>query len=267
MAYPSKPLHAPKVLRDGTELPLIDLKGKPYMQVAYRLVWFRSEHPDGIINDELIANDTEKGVAIAKSTILLYSEKTKTFQVVSTGYKMETRENFSDYLEKAFTGAQGRALAVAGYGTQFDPTLDEGDRLADAPIQVPVKNASKKQPQAGPSHSNRADEKSSAPVQAIPRATITPASQVSDASGESTPGFTPPKASNRKEVNSLLSSLARSIIAKKLADKNTIESWMQDRYGSSKKEGLSDAAAEEFLLHLQNVNNGQGIAQTVVAQA
>jgi hypothetical protein len=34
---------------------------------------------------------------------------------------MEKAASFSDFLEKAETGAIGRALAALGYGTQFAP--------------------------------------------------------------------------------------------------------------------------------------------------
>ena len=36
----------------GTELPTIDLHGKPYLQVAHRIVWFREERPDWRIKTE-----------------------------------------------------------------------------------------------------------------------------------------------------------------------------------------------------------------------
>lgn len=32
----------------GTELPLLNLRGKQYLEVKFRLVWFREEHPDFI---------------------------------------------------------------------------------------------------------------------------------------------------------------------------------------------------------------------------
>ena len=45
-----------------------------------------------------------------------------------------------DYIEKAETGAIGRALAMCGYGTLQAPGFDEQDRLADTPVEK--KNAS-----------------------------------------------------------------------------------------------------------------------------
>jgi hypothetical protein len=53
-------------------------------------------------------------------------------RVLSTGHKGESRKDFpSGHMEKAETGAVGRALAFLGYGTQFGE-LDEG-RLSDSP--------------------------------------------------------------------------------------------------------------------------------------
>ena len=37
--------------------------------------------------------------------------------------------------EKAETKAVGRALAMLGYGTQFAPELDEGERIVDSPVE------------------------------------------------------------------------------------------------------------------------------------
>ena len=56
---------------------------------------------------------------------------------------METARGFPDYVEKAETGAIGRALGVLGYGTQFAPEFDEGtERIVDSPM--PIGNGSGK---------------------------------------------------------------------------------------------------------------------------
>jgi len=128
MAYDFTPKEFdPIKLKDGTELPLMDIKGKPYLQVAHRLVWFRKEHPDWTIKTR-IYKLADKAV-IMKATI-----KDKTGRIVAQAHKKETEAGFSDYIEKAETGSIGRALAMCGYGTQFEPEFDEGDRLADAPM-------------------------------------------------------------------------------------------------------------------------------------
>lgn len=112
----------------GTELPILNLRGKEYLQVAHRLVWFREEHPDWTIQTELVSV-TDKS-ATAKATILDSQGR-----IIATAHKFENEQGFPDFIEKAETGSVGRALALCGYGTQFvADELDEGKRLADSPI-------------------------------------------------------------------------------------------------------------------------------------
>ncbi len=118
----------------GTELPLLQLKGKDYLQVAYRLVWLREEHPDWQIITRPLEINTEKKYAIFRSSIVNQNGK-----IVATATKAESASGFADYIEKAETGATGRAAALCGYGTQFAPELDEGERLADSPVEAPKK--------------------------------------------------------------------------------------------------------------------------------
>lgn len=112
----------------GTELPMLNLKGKDYLQVAHRLIWFREEHPDWGIETEVLAH-SDKG-ALARATV-----RDKEGRVIATGHKTETAAGFPDFIEKSETGAIGRALALCGYGTQFAPDLDEGERIVDSPIE------------------------------------------------------------------------------------------------------------------------------------
>lgn len=110
----------------GTELPLINLKGKSYLQVAHRLVWFREDHPDWAIETEI--HSISESEALIRAVIKDAAGKT-----VATAHKSESKAGFGDFIEKAETGAIGRALAYCGYGTQFTEDLDEGSRIADAP--------------------------------------------------------------------------------------------------------------------------------------
>lgn len=106
---------------------LIDLKGKKYLQVMFRLVWFREEKPNWTI--QTIAVDLQDTKAIFRAEIL-----NEDGRVISTGYGSETQKDFNDFIEKAETKAIGRALAMLGYGTQFAPELDEGERIVDSPV-------------------------------------------------------------------------------------------------------------------------------------
>lgn len=117
----------------GTELPLLDLRGKDYLQVAHRLVWFREEKPDWSIETDYLV--WEKDRSVARATI-----KDPSGRVMATAHKSEDVKGFADHMEKSETGAIGRALAMVGFGTQFAPDLDEGERLADSPV-VRVQNS------------------------------------------------------------------------------------------------------------------------------
>lgn len=110
----------------GTELPLLNLKGKDYLEVKYRLVWFREDRPDwGIATEFLRIGDNE---AVARATITDANGR-----LVAQGTKSETQSGFPDFIEKSESGAIGRALAHCGYGTQFAQELEEGERLVDSP--------------------------------------------------------------------------------------------------------------------------------------
>lgn len=114
---------------------MMDLKGKQYLQVMWRLVWFREEHPDWSISTTLVAWDKEQQLAVFKAEI-----SDNTGHAVSTGYGSESVKDFKDYMEKAETKAVGRALAMLGFGTQFAPELDEEERIVDSPVSRPQKS-------------------------------------------------------------------------------------------------------------------------------
>jgi hypothetical protein len=128
-------------------------RAKDYLPVAWRLVWFRSICPDGIIETEMIHLDLDReteeeasvwnnetrrsekvikrapGFAVFRATIKDGNGG------VATGTKSEKAASFPDFIEKAETGAIGRALAALGYGTQFTgDEFDERHRIADAPV-------------------------------------------------------------------------------------------------------------------------------------
>lgn len=104
--------------------------GRSYLPVSARLIWFRGEHPDWGIETEPITIDSDKNYAIFRAKI--YNAEGR---LMAMGTKKEDIQGFGDYIEKAETGAVGRALALCGYGTQFAPELDEvsGGRFADSP--------------------------------------------------------------------------------------------------------------------------------------
>src|SRR5436305_915718 len=123
-----------------------------YLPVQWRLVWFREHCPEGSIETEMLQldldreteeegyawnNDTRRSEKVIKRAngLAVFRATVKDGKGgIATGTKSEKAASFSDYIEKAETGAIGRALAALGYGTQFAPDLDEQHRIVDAPV-------------------------------------------------------------------------------------------------------------------------------------
>jgi hypothetical protein len=124
-----------------------------YLPVQWRLVWFRLECPNGTIETETIHLDPDKETE--EETFVWNNETRRSEKVikaarglaivratvrdgkggVAMGTKMEKAASFGDWLEKAETGAIGRALAALGYGTQFTgDEFDERHRIVDSPV-------------------------------------------------------------------------------------------------------------------------------------
>ena len=115
----------------------IDLKGKDYLPVAARVKWFRTLHPSGSIETREMCIELDRPFTKSGATIYGYARfhavvRDEEGRLLGEGTKTENAANFFDYVEKAETGAIGRALAAAGFGTELDPDLDEG-RVVDAP--------------------------------------------------------------------------------------------------------------------------------------
>ena len=118
---------------------LMNLKGRDYLNVQNRLLWFIRDQRDFIvrglattsyvIRTELIEQDREAGYAHFKTYVrdVMGNE--------ATMYGSESAKDFGDYAEKASTKSLGRALLALGYGTAFAPEMDEGDRIVDSPVE------------------------------------------------------------------------------------------------------------------------------------
>lgn len=106
--------------------------GKLYLPAAYRIVWFRDEFPietGWCIRTRIVEGGQEAGFATVQAEIVDPDGR-----VICSGHKTETRADFpAGWVEKAETGAVARALALAGFGTQFSPDLEEGS-FADSPL-------------------------------------------------------------------------------------------------------------------------------------
>lgn len=103
-----------------------------YLEVKWRLLWLRTEHPDAVIETELVQLDQDPPMAVFRARVSIPGGGS------ATGWGQEELKDFGDFLEKAETKALGRALAALGYGTQFCEDFDfaEGDptRVVDTPV-------------------------------------------------------------------------------------------------------------------------------------
>lgn len=126
---------------------------KDYLPVQWRLVWFRDQCPHGTIETEMLHLDLDR--VTEEEAYVWSNEKRRSEKVIKqangfvifkatvkdgnggigTGTKSEKAASFPDYIEKAETGAIGRALAALGYGTQFAPELSEEHRIVDSPVE------------------------------------------------------------------------------------------------------------------------------------
>lgn len=114
---------------------LSKIQGRDYLEVKWRTYWFRQEHPNGRIDTDVhVIGD----VAFVKATVCNNdgNQIASGMATIRTAQGHETKTWGGREIEKAETAAIGRALAFAGYGTQFaDDEMNEGDYLADAPME------------------------------------------------------------------------------------------------------------------------------------
>src|SRR5690606_8963192 len=107
------------------------VNGADYLEVKWRLVWFRDVNPGGVIETELVSHEGD--------TASFRARVSTPEGASATGWGSENAADFRDYLEKAETKALGRALAALGYGTQFCPDYEFGaaqSRIVDSPIDL-----------------------------------------------------------------------------------------------------------------------------------
>ena len=101
---------------------IVEIHGKSYQTVAFRVKAFREKHPGYTLQTEIVSRDGE--VVVMKA--LIADEKGR---LISTGHAEENRKssqiNKTSALENAETSAIGRALAAFGLGGTEFATADE----------------------------------------------------------------------------------------------------------------------------------------------
>jgi hypothetical protein len=136
-------------VRDGDDWKTVE---DDYLEVKWRLCWFRDKYPQGSIETEEVYVDLDREITAERYR---WVNRKKEFYTVTgkgyaryramvctgeggraTGTKTESAVDFPDFVEKAETGAIGRALAALGFGTQFTgDEFNEAHRIVDTPVR------------------------------------------------------------------------------------------------------------------------------------
>src|SRR6476646_6278499 len=116
---------------------LSNFDGRDYLEVKWRLLWLRTQHPDARIATEIVQHNEENGFALFRAEVEVPNGGK------ATGWGSETVRDFHDYIEAAETKAIGRALAALGFGTQFCTDFDFSAnarpgtaQIVDAPVNL-----------------------------------------------------------------------------------------------------------------------------------
>ena len=100
----------------------VNIRGKEYLTVAYRIKQFRVDHPDWQIHTDIVHMDDDR--VVVRAEICDSASVT-----IATGHAEEKRSssqiNQTSALENCESSAVGRALAFAGYGGSEIASADE----------------------------------------------------------------------------------------------------------------------------------------------
>jgi len=154
----SKPANGTRPKADQAFDPiqyLSNFNGKDYLEVKWRVMWLRHEHPDARMTTEIVQHNEEGGFALFRAEVEIPGGGK------ATGWGSETVRDFHDYIEAAETKAVGRALAALGYGTQFCHDFDFSAnarpgtaQVVDAPVKLSEPRSIGNRPSAFPNNSN-----------------------------------------------------------------------------------------------------------------
>lgn len=113
-----------------------------YLEVKYRLLWFRLCYPLGRIKVEIMQNDAEQILVEARVYVdMTMNDDQFIGQGIAHKYKGVELSGSYDVIEWACTAAIGRALGVAGFGQQFCDILTQAEpEQVDSPTVLTVNN-------------------------------------------------------------------------------------------------------------------------------
>ena len=101
------------------------------LDVHWRVVWLRQEHPDARLMTEHVRITDEE--AVFRAVISIEGRGS------ASGHGVARRQEFADYIERAETRAIGRALLALGFGTEHaeDFMLDDEPTTPSVSPQLP----------------------------------------------------------------------------------------------------------------------------------
>ncbi len=129
--------------------------GRHYLELKWRLIWLRSEHPEAVIETQIVPNGD--GLMICRAMIRLADGAT------ATGHGSADMTGDERAIEQAEDRALERALSALGYGTEFDGTAAETEVSAGSPPPVSLVTARELMDQSydtGPEETPPAPQKS-----------------------------------------------------------------------------------------------------------
>jgi len=223
---------------------MTDLRGKDYLEVKWRLLWFRDTYPNGKIETDIV----NYAPIVVKAWV--YDESGN---LLATGHGSANTNNpkvvwAGREIEKAETAAIGRALGHAGFGTQFDPDSDEEDYLADSPVET-RQNASQ---------SGAAAPKNGAAAQTPTTPAKTPVERLNSGNGHKSLTDQPPGAPVLKNwAQSFQQLMKRPELIEAISDGKHRANAINEQYNLGKFEGADLADAIWIVIHRNDTQQEQ----------
>ncbi len=114
-------------------LPTIDIKGKDYVLVKDRVLYFNDNFPNGSIETELVSSPDSKTVVVKAIVTPDVKNPTRRFVDYSQAVVGQGMVNTTSALENASTSAIGRALGIMGIGViESIASADEMNKALNA---------------------------------------------------------------------------------------------------------------------------------------
>lgn len=105
-----------KNMKKSLEEKAILIKGKKYVQVSERIIFFNDNYPNGMINTQLVSDPLSDQIIVKATITPNWENPDHTFSDYAQADKNQGPINKTSGLENASTSAVGRALAMMGIG-------------------------------------------------------------------------------------------------------------------------------------------------------